>query len=42
MESLAYDRTVLSQGEVKERAKKEAERVCDFLERSLSSLWSMG
>jgi len=37
-----YDRRVLSQGEVKERAKQEAERVCDFLERSLSPLWSMG
>jgi len=33
---------VLSQGEVKEKAKKEAERVCDFLERSLFPLWSIG
>jgi len=37
-----YDRPVLSQGEVKERAKKEAERVCDFLERNLFPLWSIG
>lgn len=37
-----YDRPLLSQGEVKEKAKKDAERVCDYLKRNLFPLWSIG
>ena len=37
-----HDRPFRSQGEVKEKARKEAERVCRFLEEHLFPLWSIG
>lgn len=37
-----YDRPFRSQGEAKDRARKEADRVCTFLERQLFPLWSLG
>lgn len=36
-----YDRPFYSQGEVKERARREAERVCVFLEKTVFPLWGI-